>query len=358
VACVCAVTYRDAGVDIEKGDQFAEGIYPLMVRTFTDRVIANPGGFGALFSLDYDTRLFRQNFRHPVLVSSTDGVGTKLKVAFMTGRHETVGIDLVAMCVNDVLVQGAEPLFFLDYLATGRLEPDVLHSVVAGVAEGCRIAGCSLLGGETAEMPGFYSEGEYDMAGFAVGVVEKSRLIDGRLTEPGDVVIGLPSSGLHSNGYSLARRLFFEEAGLGPSDSLERFGIGRTLGEELLVPTRIYVKPVRTVLHHYRVKKVVTSIAHITGGGLLENVPRVLPEGCGMEVDAGSWRRPAVFDALQQIGGLPDEEMYRTFNMGIGMVLIVSPFFAASVMQMLKREGEEPASIGRVVEGEREVRIS
>ncbi len=354
---MCAVSYKDAGVDIEKGDRFAEGIYPLMVRTFTDRVIANPGGFGALFSLDYNTRLFRQNYRHPVLVSSTDGVGTKLKVAFATGCHDTVGVDLVAMCVNDILVQGAEPLFFLDYLATGRLEAEVLHSVVAGVAEGCRLAGCSLLGGETAEMPGFYAEGEYDMAGFAVGVVEKARLIDGRNTEPGHVVIGLPSSGLHSNGYSLARRLFFEEAGLRVSDSLERFGIERTLGEELLTPTRIYVKSVRAALHHYRVKKVITGIAHITGGGLLENVPRVLPEGCGVELEAASWQRPAVFEAVQQIGGLPDEEMYRTFNMGIGLVLVVSPYYAASIMRVLEREGEAPAVIGRVVEGEREVRI-
>ncbi len=354
---MCAVSYKDAGVDIEQGDRFAEGIYPLMVRTFSDRVIANPGGFGALFSLDYNARLFRQNYRHPVLVSSTDGVGTKLKVAFATGRHDTVGIDLVAMCVNDILVQGAEPLFFLDYLATGRLEPEALHSVVAGVAEGCRLAGCSLLGGETAEMPGFYAEGEYDMAGFAVGVVEKARLIDGASTEPGHLVIGLPSSGLHSNGYSLARRLFFEEAGLRVDDSLERFGIGRTLGEELLTPTRIYVRSVRAALHHYRVKKVITGIAHITGGGLLENVPRVLPQGCGVKLDAASWRRPPVFDALQQLGGLPDDEMYRTFNMGIGMVLLVSPYYAASVMRVLAREGEEPVVIGRVVEGEREVGI-
>jgi phosphoribosylformylglycinamidine cyclo-ligase len=352
-----AVSYKDAGVDIEKGDRFAEGIYPLMVRTFSDRVIANPGGFGALFNLDYNTRLFRHNYRHPVLVSSTDGVGTKLKVAFMTGRHDTVGIDLVAMCVNDVLVQGAEPLFFLDYLATGRLELDVLHAAVAGITEGCRLAGCSLLGGETAEMPGFYAEGEYDMAGFAVGVVEKSRLIEGRRAEPGHLVIGLPSSGLHSNGYSLARRLFFEEARMQPQDSLERFGIERTLAEELLTPTRIYVRPVRAVLRRYRVKRVIAGIAHITGGGLLENVPRVLPEGCGVELEASKWRRPAVFDALRQIGGLSEKEMYRTFNMGIGLVLIVRPFFAASVMRTLKAEGEEPVVIGRVVEGAQEVRV-
>jgi phosphoribosylformylglycinamidine cyclo-ligase len=354
---VSALSYKDAGVDIEKGDRFAEGIYPLMLRTFGERVIANPGGFGALYSLDYNTRLFRQNYRHPVLVSSTDGVGTKLKLAFMTGRHDTVGIDLVAMCVNDILVQGAEPLFFLDYLATGRLEPEVLHRVVAGIAEGCRLAGCSLLGGETAEMPGFYADGEYDMAGFAVGVVERTRLVDGRSTEPGHLVIGLPSSGLHSNGYSLARRLFFEEARMRPGDSLERFGIQRSLADELLEPTRIYVRSVRAALHHYRVKKVITGIAHITGGGLPENVPRVLPQGCGVELDASKWRRPAAFDALRQIGSLPDEEMYRTFNMGIGMVLIVSEYYAASVMRTLEREGERPVVIGRVVEGPRQVTI-
>jgi len=346
-----SVAYKDAGVDVEKGARFAEGLYCLMQRTFGER------GFGALYSLDYDERLFRRNYRHPVLVSSTDGVGTKLKVAFMTGRHDTVGIDLVAMCVNDILVLGAEPLFFLDYLATGKLEPQVLHRVVAGIAEGCRLGDCSLLGGETAEMPGFYSEGEYDMAGFAVGVVEKSRIVDGSRTEPGHLVIGLPSSGLHSNGYSLARRLFFEEAGMGPDDSLERFGIDRTVGQELLTATRIYVRSVRAVLHHYRVKMVITGIAHITGGGLLDNIPRVLPEGCGVELDASSWHRPAVFDALRQIGDLPDHEMYRTFNMGIGMVLTVSPYYAASVMRMLERQGEEPALIGRVVEGPRTVTI-
>jgi phosphoribosylformylglycinamidine cyclo-ligase len=323
-----------------------------MQRTFSERVLANPNGFGALFSLDWDESLFRNNYAHPLLVSSTDGVGTKLKIAFETGCHNTVGIDLVAMCVNDILVQGAEPLFFLDYLATGRLEPETLHQVVAGVAAGCRVAGCSLLGGETAEMPGFYKKGEYDMAGFAVGVVDKRRLITGDSIVPGDVVVGLPSSGLHSNGYSLARRLLFEEAGLRCRDSLADFGIDRTVGEELLTPTRIYVRPVRAVLHHYRVKRVVGGIVHITGGGLVENVPRVLPDGCAVELDPSTWRRPAVFDALQQIGSVPDDEMYRTFNMGIGLVLVASPYYAESVMSQLRREGEEPVGIGTVVEGD------
>jgi phosphoribosylformylglycinamidine cyclo-ligase len=352
------VTYKDAGVDIEEGDRFAESIYDAMQRTFTERVVANPGGFAALFSLDYDRKLFRQNYSHPILVSSTDGVGTKLKVAFMTGCHDTVGVDLVAMCVNDILVLGAEPLFLLDYLATGHLESDVLRAVVAGIAAGCREAGCALLGGETAEMPGFYQAGEYDMAGFVVGVVEKRRLITGRKVEPGHVVVGLPSSGLHSNGFSLARRLFFEEAGMDCRDSLVRFGIDRTLGEELLTPTRIYVRAVRAVLRHYCVKQVVAGIAHITGGGLPENLPRVLPEGCAVELDSSRWRRPPVFDVIRDLGAVPLCEMYRTFNMGIGMALIVAPYYAQSIMDQLRRAGEEPALIGRVVPGPQQVNIS
>ncbi len=351
------VTYRDAGVDIEKGERFVESIAQAVESTFGERVMANPGGFGALFSLDYDEDLFRRNYAHPILVSSTDGVGTKLKVAFMTGRHDTVGTDLVAMCVNDVLVQGAEPLFFLDYLATGRLEPGVLQQVVSGIATACKQAGCSLLGGETAEMPGFYGEGEYDMAGFVVGVVERDRLITGRKVRPGDVIIGLPSSGLHSNGYSLVRRLLFEQEGMECGDSLERFGIPRTVAEELLTPTRIYVRAVRRVLHRYRVKQVVRGIAHITGGGLVENIPRVLPEGCGAELDSSAWRRPPIFELIRELGQVPTEEMYRTFNMGLGLVLMVSPYFVESVMRQLRRHGEEPVVVGRVVEGRDEMTI-
>jgi len=357
-ATVKSISYKDAGVDIDKGARFVESIGASMKRTFTERVIASPGGFGAMFSLDYDERLFRQNYAHPILVSGTDGVGTKLKAAFMTGRHDTVGIDLVAMCVNDILVLGAEPLFFLDYLATGRLQPEVLEQVVAGIADGCTQAGCSLLGGETAEMPGFYADGEYDMAGFAVGVVEKERIIDGRSVCPGDVVIGLPSSGLHSNGYSLVRRLFFQEAGMTSDDSLERFGIGHALGEELLTPTRIYVKAVRAVLHHYPVKRVVHALAHITGGGLVENIPRVLPSNCAVRLDASAWQRPAIFDAVQQLGNVPPDEMYRTFNMGIGMVLMVSPYYADSVLEQLRQAGEAAVVIGGVVPGPQEVTIS
>jgi phosphoribosylformylglycinamidine cyclo-ligase len=348
---VSGISYKDAGVDIEKGARFARGIYGLMHRTFTERVVENPDGFGCMFSLDYDEELFRRNYKHPVLVSGTDGVGTKLKVAFRSGKHDTVGIDLVAMCANDILVQGAEPLFFLDYLATGKLEGDVLTDVVRGIGEGCMRAGAALIGGETAEMPGFYADGEYDMAGFCVGVVEKDRIIDGSRIEPGDQLVGLPSSGLHSNGYSLARKLMFEVEGLEAGDPLEKFGIGRTVAEELLEPTRIYVKPVRAVFSHYRIKQVITGIVHVTGGGLLENVPRVLPEGCAAEIDPEAWQRPAIFDALQQIGQVSPEDMYTTFNMGIGLVLLVKEHFAASVMRQLAKQGEEPILIGRVVEG-------
>ena len=353
-----AITYKDAGVDIERGDRFAESIFTLLQRTFDKRALARPGGFGALFSLDYDEALFRNNYRHPVLVSSTDGVGTKLKLAFMTGQHDTVGIDLVAMSVNDVLVQGAEPLFFLDYLATGKLEPEVLVDVVRGIAAGCRTAGCALLGGETAEMPGFYKKGEYDMAGFCVGVVEQQRIVDGSRIRPGDVVLGLPSSGLHSNGYSLARRLLLKEAGLRCGDSLARFGIERTVGEELLTPTRIYVRAVRAVLRSYRVKHVVHGMAHITGGGLPGNIIRILPEGCAAKLGPSRWQRPPIFDALQAIGKVPDEEMYGTFNMGIGMALIVAPYYARRIADQLRRGGESPTVIGGVVRGSRRVVIS
>ncbi len=351
------VTYKDAGVDIEKGARFAESIYQLMQGTFGERVVENPGGFGALFSLDYNESLFRHNYRHPILVSSTDSVGTKLKVAFRTGRHDTVGIDLVAMSVNDILVLGAEPLFFLDCLSTGHLEPGVLERAVTGIAEGCRRAGCALLGGETAELPDFYGEGEYDMVGFAVGVVQRERLISGQNIRPGDLVVGLASNGLHSNGFSLVRRVFFEIGGMDCEDSLERFGIDRSLGEELLRPTRIYVRAIRTVLNHYRVKQVVRGIAHITGGGLLENIPRVLPEGCGVVLDSSTWHRPPIFDAVRELAELPVKQMYRTFNMGIGMVLIVSPYYVPSVLRQLRDEGEEPAVIGKVTEGAKQVTI-
>ena len=351
------ITYKDAGVDVEKGDEFAAAIQGLMKRTFDGRVVGDLGGFAGLFSVDFHDRLWRRNYRHPVLVSSTDGVGTKLKVAFMSGRHDTVGIDLVAMCVNDIVVLGAEPLFFLDYLATGELSPEDLKLVVKGISDGCRESDCALLGGETAEMPGFYAPGEYDMAGFAVGVVEKRKIITGESVRAGDGVIGLLSDGLHSNGYSLARKLIFEEAGLSVEDSLSDYGLEKTVAEELLRPTRIYTRPIREVMNYYRVKQPVHAMAHITGGGLPGNLSRVLPDDCDVEIDPAAWDRPPIFGILQQIGQVPEEDMYRTFNMGIGLVLVVSSYFERSIMDTLARHGERPVLIGRVHEGAGEVQI-
>ncbi|MFW5923491.1 MAG: phosphoribosylformylglycinamidine cyclo-ligase, partial [Planctomycetota bacterium] len=315
------------------------------------------GGFAGLFSVDFHDRLWRRNYRYPVLVSSTDGVGTKLKVAFMTGRHDTVGIDLVAMCVNDILVLGAEPLFFLDYLATGELAPEVLQQVVKGISDGCRECDCALLGGETAEMPGFYDSGEYDMAGFVIGVVEKRKIIEGDKVRAGDGVIGLASSGLHSNGYSLARRLIFDEAGLEPGDSLAGHGLDTTVGDELLRPTRIYSRAIREVMCYYRVKQPVHAMAHITGGGLPGNIARILPDNCDINIDSESWKRPLIFNILQEIGDVPKEEMYTTFNMGIGLILIVSSYFEQSIMDTLRRQGESPVLIGRVKDGHGNVHI-
>jgi phosphoribosylformylglycinamidine cyclo-ligase len=350
-------TYRDAGVDIKKKAAFVGSIYERMRATFDERVIENRDGYGGLFSLDYDHKLFRRNYRHPVLVSSTDGVGTKLKVAFVTGRHDTVGIDLVAMCANDILVQGAEPLFFLDYLASSKIEPGVLRAVLEGIAAGCEQAQCSLIGGETPELPGFYHAEEYDLAGFVVGVVEKHKLIDGRKVSPGDVVIGVPSSGLHSNGYSLVRKVLLEDAGLGVDDSLEQWGIGRTVGEELLEPTRIYIRSVVPVLKHYRRKQIVHAIAHITGGGLPGNVPRVLPEGCQVVLHRERWEVPRIFKVVQELGEVSDEEMFNVFNMGLGLVLVVPTYFVDSVLRQLEAGGERPVVVGEVVSGERRVAI-
>ena len=351
------VTYKDAGVDIEKGAAFVEAIQALMQRTHDGRVLGLPGGFAGLFSVDFEDKLWRRNYRHPVLVSSTDGVGTKLKVAFMTGRHDTVGIDLVAMNVNDILVLGAEPLFFLDYLATGKLDNEVLYQVLKGISDGCRECDCALLGGETAEMPGFYGPGEYDMAGFVVGIGERRKLVTGRKIRPGDGVVGLASSGLHSNGYSLVRKIVFEQQGMRPDDSLARYGLDRRLADELLEPTRIYVRPVRNVLADYRVKQTVHGMAHITGGGLQENIRRILPAGCAVEIRPTSWQRPRIFDILKELGDIPDEDMYRTFNMGVGLVLVVAPYYENSIMRKLREQGEKPALIGRVGKGDRQVRI-
>jgi phosphoribosylformylglycinamidine cyclo-ligase len=315
------LSYRDAGVDIDEGDALVEAIKPLARRTLRPEVLAGIGGFGALCRIP-------GKYRQPVLVSGTDGVGTKLRLAFQLARHDTVGIDLVAMSVNDVLVQGAEPLFFLDYFACGKLELAVAKEVVKGIAHGCELAGCALIGGETAEMPGMYPQGEYDLAGFCVGVVEKDRIIDGRAIVPGDAILGLASSGPHSNGYSLIRKIL--ERGQPPFDLLE--------------PTRIYVKPVLKLLESVPVK----GLAHITGGGIVGNLPRVLPENTAAKIRKDSWPRPGVFEWLQRTGNVAEDEMWRVFNCGIGMALIVAPAHARAAAELLRGSGETVYEIGSV----------
>ena len=348
-------TYKDAGVDIETKSRFTRDIYSQMRRTFDPRVIENPGGFGGLFALNYRSKLFSREYKHPVLISSTDGVGTKLKIAFMMNRHNTIGIDLVAMCVNDLLVLGGEPLFFLDYLASSSLVPEKLKEVVQGITIGCLESGCSLIGGETPELPGLYHEGEYDIAGFAVGVVEKNRIIKGDKILPDDVVIGLGSSGLHSNGFSLVRKIIFEKAKLNINSRVEQ--LDNTIGDELLIPTRIYVKPILSLLRQYKTKKVVKGMAHITGGGLLDNIPRILPSGCSVRINKGSWPVPRIFNVVQEMGGVVEEEMYHVFNMGIGFVLIVSKDLVSSVIKKLEKMKEEAFIIGKVIKGNRGVEI-
>lgn len=352
---MAGISYKDAGVDIEAKGKFTTDIYQQLRRTFGPRVIENPGGFAGLFSLNYDSELFSKNSQHPVLVASTDGVGTKLKIAFMMDRHDTIGIDLVAMCVNDILVMGAEPLFFLDYMASSRMIPGKMKEVLRGIANGCCEAGCALLGGETPEMPGFYHDGEYDLAGFAVGVIERNKIIDGKGIGVDDVVIGLKSSGLHSNGFSLVRKVLFEKAKLDVNSKIK--AINGTIGDELLKPTKIYVKPIRALLRHYRFKKVVKGMAHITGGGLVENIPRVLPEGCSVRIKKGSWPVPAIFEIIQKRGKIKEDEMYKVLNMGIGMVLIVSKYYAPSIIKKLKQLKEDSFIIGKVIKGNRKVEI-
>ena len=330
------ITYKDAGVDIEAGNSFVNMIKPLVKSTFRPEVMAEIGGFGGLFSLN------TAKYKNPVLVSGTDGVGTKLKIAFMADRHDTVGIDLVAMCVNDIIVQGAEPLFFLDYLATGRLLPEKAAQIVKGIAEGCRQAGCALIGGETAEMPGFYVDGEYDVAGFAVGVVDRDNIIDGSSIAVGNRLIGVSSSGLHSNGYSLVRKLIFERMGLSVDAPFP--GTGRTVAEELLTPTRIYVRSVLNLMKDFRLN----GIAHITGGGLLENVPRILPRGCQATIHLNTWERPVLFNVLQEAGNVERDEMYRAFNMGIGMVLAVQENEAEDIIDRLNGLGDHARTIGEI----------
>ena len=321
-----SLTYAQAGVDIEAGDEMVDRIRPMVERTYGPRVMGGYGSFAGLFRLDYNEKLFKRNYKEPVLVGCTDGVGTKLKVAFMTGKVDSVGIDLVAMNVNDLICCGAEPLFFLDYIAVGKLDPQTAADIVKGVSDGCVQAGAALLGGETAEMPDFYKPDEFDLAGFAVGVVERKRLIDGRNIAPGDLAIALASSGLHSNGYGLARKVVFDRAGLKVDDRPAELE-GASVGEELLQPTRIYVKSVLSVLDRYRVKKVVRGLAHITGSGLQGNLPRILPKGLTVRVKR-DWPIPPIFRLIQQRGPVDDIEMFRVFNMGVGFVMIVAADFA------------------------------
>ncbi len=326
-------TYKESGVDLDVYRESMSRLPRLLRRTHSPRVLPAEGGFAGLFQLDFSNGLFARKYQDPVLVSGTDGVGTKLKVAQRAGIHNTVGIDLVAMCVNDVLCCGAEPLFFLDYVAMGRDDPALLESIVSGISDGCVDSDMALIGGETAIMPDLYRPEDYDLAGFCVGVVERQKILDGSTISVGDVVIGVASSGLHSNGYSLVRKIVFDIAKLDVTDFVEP--LGATVDEVLLQPTKIYARAVRSVLTHYKVKAVVHGIAHITGGGLFENLARILPVGVGVTIDRGSWTIPPVFNWLQQLGDVDADEMYRVFNMGVGLVLVVSPFYAESIQQQL-----------------------
>ncbi|MCD8138744.1 MAG: phosphoribosylformylglycinamidine cyclo-ligase [Planctomycetaceae bacterium] len=350
-----SLSYKDAGVDIDVANQLVGGYMKIVKSTYTPGVIRNDGGFGGLFRLQGAPGLFAKKWRDPVLVSGTDGVGTKLKIAFAMNRHDTVGIDLVAMSVNDVLVQGAEPMFFLDYVGIAKADKKVLLDIVKGVADGCKQAGCALLGGETAELPGLYGKGEYDLAGFAVGVVERKNIIDGSQVEPGDIILGLPSSGLHSNGYSLARKALLEKGCMKLGEKVAELGC--TLGEELLKPTRIYAKPVLSAFTAYKVKRPIRALAHITGGGLLENVPRVLPANCDAVFNVDAWEVPPIFRLIQKAGNVKDEEMFRVFNMGIGMVMVVTPPSVETVMDKLKRAGCKAKVVGRIADGDGRVQL-
>ncbi len=337
------LTYKSAGVDIEAGDRFVQALTPMVRSTFRREVLTDLGGFSGLFAL------CAHKYRAPVLVSGTDGVGTKLKIANLTGRHDTVGIDLVAMCVNDVVVTGAEPLFFLDYFATGKLLPDRALKVMEGIVEGCRQAGCALIGGETAEMPSFYGDGDYDLAGFAVGVVERKKIVNGAGIRKGDTLIGLASSGLHSNGFSLARKIFFEKGGLTVADRPP--GLTRSLGDTLLTPTIIYARTILKIIQKVSVK----GIAHITGGGITGNLPRILPKGYAARIDRGQWNVPPIFKVMQRHGNLDETEMYADFNMGVGMILIVREKELKAALSHLKRLRQEAYVIGEVIRGDQKV---
>jgi phosphoribosylformylglycinamidine cyclo-ligase len=340
-----SIAYRDAGVDIDAASVATEKIKELARSTFNARTLSEIGSFGGMFDASFPS------LSRPVLVASADGVGTKLKIAFMTGKHNTVGRDLVNHCVNDILVQGARPLFFLDYIATGVLAPDTVAAIVEGITVGCRENGCALLGGETAEMPGFYGAGEYDVAGFIVGIVDREKVIDGKRIAPGDVVLALPSVGLHTNGYSLARKLFFEVAGYDTDTPLA--ALNSTVGEALLLPHVSYLDALEGLLDSGLVK----GLAHITGGGLTDNIPRILPAGTNVTIARGTWPVLPIFTLMQEIGNIPDAEMYRAFNMGVGMVIICAPRDAESIQSHFSRRGQTCYEIGRVGEGNREVII-
>ncbi|MBF0320440.1 MAG: phosphoribosylformylglycinamidine cyclo-ligase [Nitrospirae bacterium] len=333
------MTYKDSGVDIEKADSFIKDVSPFIKKTFRNEVLTDIGSFNALFKLDL------AKFTAPVLVSGTDGVGTKLKIAFMAGQHGTIGIDLVAMCVNDVLTAGAEPLFFLDYLAVAALEPSTAREIIKGIAAGCVEAGCALIGGETAEMPGFYANGEYDVAGFCVGAVNKPDIIDGSSIKEGDAVIGLASSGLHSNGYSLVRKLFFEIEGHNINTFIPT--LNKTIGEELLTPTTIYVKAVFSLKDKLKIK----GMAHITGGGITGNLPRVLPPGLGASIDKTSWPRPKIFDLIGNKGLIDEAEMFKTFNMGVGYTLVIDKKDSTHAVEILNGMGHKAFVIGSIIKG-------
>ena len=341
-----SLTYSGAGVDITAGNQAVELMKPLVKSTFRSEVVTDLGGFGGLFALNKD------KYEEPILISGTDGVGTKLKIAFEMNKHNTIGIDAVAMCVNDVLVNGAEPLFFLDYLAVGKCEPEQVAEIVSGIAEGCRQAGCALIGGETAEMPGFYPVGEYDVAGFTVGIVDKKKIIDGSKICSGDVLLGLPSTGVHSNGFSLARKVLLEHAGLKMDDEIEALG-GAKLGDVILTPTKIYVKTILDLIEKAEIK----GMAHITGGGLLENIPRVLPENCQVQIDSTTWPILPIFQLIQEKGNVEKREMFRTFNMGIGFVMICDAENAEKVKAACAAIDQPVYQIGAIVEGEKKVVI-
>lgn len=349
-----SVSYKDAGVDLELYEQAMERLPAMMRKTHTPRVMDLPGGFAGLFRLDQSAE-FPRNYKQPVLVSGTDGVGTKLKVAIQTGIFHTVGIDLVAMSVNDTLCLGAEPLFFLDYLALGKDNPDLISKLVEGVAEGCRQAGAALMGGETAIMPDIYAEGDFDMAGFCVAVAEKDRLIDGKRIQPGDVALGIASSGPHSNGYSLIRKVVFEISGLKVTDYVDE--LQQTVGEALLTPTKIYTKQIVELLQRPGAAEGISGLAHITGGGIADNLVRIFPENCCLKIDSSSWNRLAVFDWLQRLGNVKTDEMYRVFNMGIGFVVLTRPEFATQTRQFLDGCGLKNFVLGEVADGPQGVQV-